>query len=79
MSEYAAAPTFFETVDATPLIVWLPLAILKVIFPVPLPEVFVALTTNTELPVVVFVGVPLITPDVAFKLSPVGNVPLATA
>ena len=49
-----------------------------VTFPVRLPEAFVALTTKT-VPLAITDGVPLMTPVVAFKLSPAGQVPLARA
>ena len=55
------------------------MAILNVIFPVPFPDVFAALTTTNAPLVVAVVGVPLMSPEVAFKLNPSGNVPLATA
>ena len=51
----------------------------KVRFPVPFPEVFVARTKTTVLFAVAAVGVPVIAPVVAFKVSPAGRVPLATA
>ena len=53
--------------------------ILKVRFPVPLPDAFVALTMTTTRVVIAVVGVPAITPVVPFKLNPDGNTPLATA
>ena len=40
-----------------------------------LPVVFVALTVKLDVPIVV--GVPVIAPDVSFKLKPAGRLPLA--
>ena len=51
--------------------------ILIVTFPVPLPDAFVALTI--KVPLAATEGVPMMTPVVAFKLSPAGQVPLAKA
>ena len=50
---------------------------LIVTFPVPFPDAFVALTITV--PLAANEGVPLMTPVVAFKLSPAGQVPVAKA
>jgi hypothetical protein len=52
---------------------------LKIKLPVLFPPPFVALTPTTTPFIVAAVGIPLMTPVVAFKLNPNGNTPLATA
>jgi hypothetical protein len=70
-------PAALDIVEATPVIVWLPLAILNVRLAVPLPLTFVAFTTTT-VPLAKTLGIPLMSPVVTLILNPEGIVPLAT-
>ena len=55
--------------------VWLPLAMLKVMVALPVPEALVALIV-TVLPVAAVVGVPVMAPVEVFKERPAGRDPL---
>ena len=66
------------SVELKPVMVWEPGEIVKVrVAGLLVPEPFVAVTvTEAEL---MAVGVPLMIPEVVFKLKPAGKVPLANA